>query len=949
MPEFEPCSVCGAAHPPGECSEKNEGIKREAGETNKRDTSLSDSAEVDKALNRVYIKDKLADIFNDVRPSLRYLLVNKIFELQNGDDYLAYRFDVIAKYLTHEECRKIVIKFIADSSDLFLDYFEKFSVVGLDEDDAIYLLDKAKQYTGLRETQQYNDFIISKISKFNPGPKLAYKLINIGYGSEVMKNIDAFHDLDHQELCRQLIEGGHCWHYLRFLVKLQGIDYNHFILSAIKDEVCQGDFKYAVEWFMADWRKKISGLRLNRQVFEEMLKKFGGLVLSNRDAFPDFSDNDIADVIIKNGNIWILKDGINKLHDLDKDVAWELFNKGYGETVLNYLDRFPNLDRQKYALCFIDGLLKNNYKNENINSFLDYSLEYFDSNTHHEIALKLIRSGMSRKVAENIAKFQGRDGQIGVLLMFDLSAEQVNNFPELVPDDSSQCLKKLWDLGPVYLIQEAAPTVKEFVLSNPAPDADISFATARQTHYLSPEEYLGISNTNPDALKAIKNGKPDQEKIAGALAERITMAGDQNIAEQLDDGVARFGAAVMLKYMNRPGVSRHDALFFMPQLLSVQSQVCPPNKFVEILLQVAKDNSAYEEGTAHHRLGSIVTELDNSEMNVDQIFEEAKKYPEIVTLQKLVADLQGEGGGAVATWRGLKKFYELYQLLQRTEILDELKGGVLSPKLRNYVETLAFHPNISTTEVIKFWKEPAEFLDIDDGHTAAEINRVKKPSNLISLPHLGLTAERLRDALVDGEMDDIQAIPPMEKTFYFGLPDKGDVLFFALRKALGERKQGIKGEAKNPRKLFSEAQAWCKDNDIQWEDLYSETAGPAVLDKLTGTNSGALSTLANLIFDKNFGVRDEKIKAQEYRARIGKKGDPDMVVAGNDTASCMPFGSGKNNVYMFNPTYAQFMLERKVKGARGEPDKWRMVAQSVMSIDHKTSTPTPELKAKYLQ
>ncbi len=43
-------------------------------------------------------------------------------------------------------------------------------------------------------------------------------------------------------------------------------------------------------------------------------------------------------------------------------------------------------------------------------------------------------------------------------------------------------------------------------------------------------------------------------------------------------------------------------------------------------------------------------------------------------------------------------------------------------------------------------------------------------------------------------------------------------------------------------------------------------------------------------------------------AEIHRKSDPLAVVAGDDTASCMGFGTGKNNVYMFNPNDALFTV-----------------------------------------
>ena len=56
----------------------------------------------------------------------------------------------------------------------------------------------------------------------------------------------------------------------------------------------------------------------------------------------------------------------------------------------------------------------------------------------------------------------------------------------------------------------------------------------------------------------------------------------------------------------------------------------------------------------------------------------------------------------------------------------------------------------------------------------------------------------------------------------------------------------------------------------------------------------------------------------------------------NDTACCMPFGSGKNNVYTYNPVCSLFTVQKKIG------DKWRTIAQSVLTKDI-------DVKKKYLK
>jgi len=139
--------------------------------------------------------------------------------------------------------------------------------------------------------------------------------------------------------------------------------------------------------------------------------------------------------------------------------------------------------------------------------------------------------------------------------------------------------------------------------------------------------------------------------------------------------------------------------------------------------------------------------------------------------------------------------------------------------------------------------------------------------------------------------------------------------------ALGKRSAGIKGEAKNAKKLFSELQKLLTDRGIKLVDLLKSNDPIRDFPIL----AESVSEIKELLFDEKIGLKDDREK-EKFRAKINLKSDPDAVVAGNDTACCMPFGSGKNNVYSFNPICALFTVQRQ--NTDGE---WRTVAQSVLT------------------
>ena len=83
------------------------------------------------------------------------------------------------------------------------------------------------------------------------------------------------------------------------------------------------------------------------------------------------------------------------------------------------------------------------------------------------------------------------------------------------------------------------------------------------------------------------------------------------------------------------------------------------------------------------------------------------------------------------------------------------------------------------------------------------------------------------------------------------------------------------------------------------------------------------------------------VEVQEYTARIFNKSDPEGAIAGDDTANCMPYGSGKNTVYTYNPNTAQFVI-RVVRPDGTE----RTIAQSVITKDMDVKTAVPEIRKK---
>ncbi|MFH1712217.1 MAG: hypothetical protein ABH846_03215 [Patescibacteria group bacterium] len=464
---------------------------------------------------------------------------------------------------------------------------------------------------------------------------------------------------------------------------------------------------------------------------------------------------------------------------------------------------------------------------------------------------------------------------------------------------------------------------------------DTAAMCARRTHGLSPMEYVHIKRNRPEALERNQGGELDHETLFDALIKETY--DDEIIQKQMQVFQEVFGAKNALSYANRPDLSRHDAFFFSSDLVNLQqrSGLNAEEFSRRILQQVAQDNGEYMNGLAHHRFATIINKLP--EVDLADVLERASEYHHLERLQELISRIK-TADDIFESWKMLKQFADVLELIERSELLEQLQKEK-SDKLRGYVERLTFHQNIDTAKVMSFWRTPDKFLDIDDCHTEQEINAVKKPSNYLSLPYLGMRAEHLRDALVEGALDRVQTLPPMERQYHLYEDPRLDPtvphnLYRFMRSAIGQERQGIPGKARQVKKIFGGVRSFCKKYGVDWKKIWNEE------DTMAEFSPEQQAELREIIFDPENGINEPKHEA--YRIRLGAKSDPEMVIAGNDTASCMPFGSGKNNVYMFNLNCAQLVCERLTH--EGE---WRTAAQSVVTIDAVTSRPTPLLIEAY--
>ena len=494
-------------------------------------------------------------------------------------------------------------------------------------------------------------------------------------------------------------------------------------------------------------------------------------------------------------------------------------------------------------------------------------------------------------------------------------------------------LSKYWDgygrKVPVSRLKgliEKEPSLKK--------DFELLLITAKlfNKENISPDlfEEIGVSSS-------IEEFQEDDYKRASEAISRWSRDWQSEVVyASFKEGAEIFGYKSMVEFINREGLSHHDALHAFREIIELyKASGLNNNEFYgNILHQVMMDNGDYYEGTAHHHLNAIVQTMNKDVLSV---LETAREYKDIDQLQELINTFKTPKT-IYSSWNSLKRYSDLQQILGQTEIFEELNQlkNKSNPQLYKYVETLLFHPDskVDMNSVRLFWKNPIEFLGANASHTPQEVHDRKKPSNYVNMPNLDLTAEELRDALVEGSMDMLQVFTPLEVRYIIPIEDfEQPPIEDVIRKALGSRKDGIQGQAKNSGKLFGELNAVLKPHGLNITQYLQGSPLPK------GVN--IITQIETLLYNKDFGIERPQIQAREFVAKISRKSDPEGAIAGDDTVNCMPFGDGKNTVYTFNPNTAQFVI-RMVKG----DGKERTIAQSVLTKDMDVKNLVPEIISK---
>lgn len=398
---------------------------------------------------------------------------------------------------------------------------------------------------------------------------------------------------------------------------------------------------------------------------------------------------------------------------------------------------------------------------------------------------------------------------------------------------------------------------------------------------------------------------------------------------RIQHGLDKLGLERFLSFAGRTGLSRHDSMHAFAALIGLWQNLAPELPAAEfdrrMLRQIRNDGRTYPSGSAHHHATAIALRLNT---NFFSTIASAREFEDIKGIRAFL-EIFSKPEDVLGSWANLRRWAEFQDQIQRSRSLIELRELRRTGRhnaLCDFIEALAFSESgVDMAAALELGLKPGTFIAREDSHSRGDLHARKKPSNYVEIPHLDLDAENLRDALVTGALDRIQIFPPMVVRYRFGTD--GRPLPFEtpraetvseIRRALGDSKTGLSGESRSRRKLFHALNQCLRPHGLDVRALLAGRELPP----------GALEPIRERLYSPEIGIAEPIRGELEIVARVNLKSDPEAAIAGNRTACCMPFGSGKNNVYIFNLNCALFTIELLEPSGRS-----KTIAQSVLTAD----------------
>ena len=465
-----------------------------------------------------------------------------------------------------------------------------------------------------------------------------------------------------------------------------------------------------------------------------------------------------------------------------------------------------------------------------------------------------------------------------------------------------------------------------------------------------------------DIITSIVTRMPQDEENLKRSLEAINLSREIFTDDQLADYLAQPPAEVPLDdlFLDEAHQSffKSDILPFYHGLANKEDR----QQFVQnVLLQVGQDTGTNIFGERSH---AVLWKTIRGVIKIAQKFNSAEAYaqwPEIYEkefgTEIIYADLVTElikTKKFLFRWKSFKRLGILSRLIENKSLMEELKGYAQKiqdarqqnrlddvqkyQKIYDYFMYLINHPGVSDFEALrKMIQDPAGFLGLSDVNTPQYLHEAKKPSRMLEVLYMNLTARDLVEGLILEKFDAMQAIQPLEVGIYAtDLDEKlktdpelkgGALLEYLIKHRYAETQDLRDVLLKFLGRELESMKAQKVDPDSKRFRLVRE-----VYQQLMDNKPFAKVINATQVFRFRIEKLIEHGLAPVYTMRIIPKSDPQAAVTGSEAPSCMSFGSGKNNIYLFNPSVGFVALSKMYYDDNGQKQR-KILATSVLTAD----------------
>ena len=199
-----------------------------------------------------------------------------------------------------------------------------------------------KRERGSEQTEENTQHAVAELlevlergdSNYQLTSRDAHKIIDAGYGREVVWRLESFTGLDHNEIAHKIIDAGYGRVVAKNLNKFTGLDYN---------EIAHKFFDTGDGHIVIDYLENFTGLEAS-VACKIIDASEGQKVIRHLESFTGLDHNEIAHKLIDIGDGRSVAKNLESFTGLDVSIARKLIDDGYGREVARHLESFTGLD-----------------------------------------------------------------------------------------------------------------------------------------------------------------------------------------------------------------------------------------------------------------------------------------------------------------------------------------------------------------------------------------------------------------------------------------------------------------------------------------------------------------------------------------------------------------------------------------------------------------------------